>query len=434
LGILMSLNSKFKPSFEEFETYLYKTLPNEEFDNLANKENSYKWINISAFIEFFDFESRNEFINSNLDENIKYIKEYSQLPIVLIEAPYEWFEKISYNDSIASIYGNHQVYLCLDITSSKANFKEEILTINGLTGKDVIIGLIDSGIDQTHPDLSHKIIKTYNVTGESNGDFNGHGTFMAGIIAGSRKLYNNHYYGIASESNLVDIKVFNKEGKATVAEMIEALDLILKDINEESPEIIVFGGTDWSFNEKSLIARYCEQLNKYNIVIVAPTGNFGPDLGNICSLGGDPNVLTVGASDNNQKLPFFSARHKGIDVILPGIDVISAKSQNNLIGKSVKNEPKYTKLSGTSISAAIAGGFLALLKESDQNLTPLQLYKLFKTHTKKLSGFKYLKKIMKKIKLEQNKIPDFSFSSILKISVLVSMAIFVLFLILFYLI
>ena len=108
----MSLNSKFKPSFEEFETYLYKTLPNEEFDNLANKENSYKWINISAFIEFFDFESRNEFINSNLDENIKYIKEYSQLPIVLIEAPYEWFEKISYNDSIASIYGNHQVYLC----------------------------------------------------------------------------------------------------------------------------------------------------------------------------------------------------------------------------------------------------------------------------------------------------------------------------------
>ncbi len=426
----MALNSKFKTSFEDFEIHLYKTLSNEEFDNLTDINNFKNRVKITAFLEFINFETRNDFINSNQDEEIRYMKEFLKLPIVLVEAPYVWFEKISDIEFIISIHGNHQFYLCLDSETSKFEINENKLPLNKLTGKDVKIGLIDSGIDQSHRDLSNKIIKIYNVSGEQNGDFNGHGTFLAGVIA-----------GVSPEAGIIDIKVFNKEGKATVAEILEALDLVLlSDINENFPDIIVFGCADWLFDKESLIARYCKLLIQCNISIVTPTGNFGPDLGNMGSLGGNPNVLTVGAINKENKVPFFSGRSKDIDLVLPGKDITSSISSEHIIGTPLKHELKHIKLSGTSISAATAGGMLALLKESNPNLTPLHLYKLIKSTAKNLSlldssqgkGKPQLNKITRKNLLK--KFSTYTFSSIVKIASVFGGGIFILFLMMFYLI
>ena len=416
----MALKSKFKSSFEDFEINLYKTLSNEEFDNLTNISDLKKSIKIDAFLEFINFETRSQFINSNQDENIRYLKEFSKLPIVLIEASYEWFEIISKNEFIISIHGNHQVYLCLESESNNFDNIKKQKSINEFSGKDVTIGLIDSGIDQSHPDLSNKVIRSYNVSGESKGDFNGHGTFLAGIFA-----------GVAPEADIMDIKVFNKEGKATVADILEGLDLVLSDIKENFPNIIVFGCADWLFDKKNLIARYCELLNQCNIAIVTPTGNFGPDLGNTGSLAGNSNVLTVSAINKENKVPFFSGRSKGIDLFLLGKDVPSAISSEHFIGTPLKHDSKHIVLSGTSISAATAGGMLALLKESNPNLTPSQLYKLIKktSQDKRLPQINQItqKKILKKIS-------TYSFSSIFKIASLISGSILILFVILFYLI
>jgi len=414
------LNSKFKSSFEEFEIYLYKTLSNEEFDNLTNIKDLKNSIKITAFLEFINFETRNDFINSNQEDEIRYIKEFSRLPIVLIEAPYGWFEMISNNKYIISIHGNHQVYLCLESESTIIEVNENQSSLSKLTGKDVTIGLIDSGIDQSHPELSNKIVKIYNVSSESKGDFNGHGTFLAGVIT-----------GIAPEAGIIDIKVFNKEGKATVAEVLDALDLVLSDINDKFPDTIVFGCADWLFDKKNLITRYCELLNQHNIAIVTPTGNFGPDLGNIGSLAGNPNVLTVGAINKENKVPFFSGRSEGIDLVLLGKDVSSAISSKHVIGTPLKHDSKHIILSGTSISAATAGGMLALLKESNPNLTPLQLYKLIKETSQGKGVPKIIQITQKKI---LKKISIYSFSSIVKIASLISGSIFILFVILFYLI
>ncbi|QEE15478.1 S8 family serine peptidase [Promethearchaeum syntrophicum] len=425
----MALNSKFKPSFEEFEIYLYKTLSNEDFDNLTNTQNLKNSINITAFLEFLNFETRSQFIDSNQNKNLKYLKKYSNLPIVLVEAPYGWFEIISENKSIISIHGNHQVYLCLESESGSVEIKKKQNSTQEFLGKDVTIGLIDSGIDQSHPDLSNKIKKIYNVSGEANGDFNGHGTFLAGIIAGSRNENKDQNYGISPEVSLIDIKVFNREGKATVAEILEAIDLILSEIDEKTPDIIVFGCADWSFGDKSLIARYCEILNQNNIAIVTPTGNFGPDLGNISSIGGNPNVLTIGTINKESKVPFFSGRSKFIDLNLPGKDIRSAMSSKHVIGTQLEPKLKYVNLSGTSISAAIAGGLLALIKESNPSLSPFQLYKLLKT-TSQDKRTPHIDIITNKKK--EKKFSTFSFSSIFKIASLVSGGIFILFLVLFY--
>ncbi|MHA1512178.1 MAG: S8 family serine peptidase [Promethearchaeota archaeon] len=416
----MALNTKFKSSFEEFEIYLYKTLSNEDLNNLTNRKNLKNSIKITAFLEFLNFETRSQFINSNQDENIRYLKEFSKLPIVLIEASYEWLEIISENEFIISIHGNHQVYLCLESESNNIEIKEKRNSINEFSGKDVTIGLIDSGIDQSHPELSNKIVKIYNVSSESKGDFNGHGTFLAGVIT-----------GVAPEAGIIDIKVFNKEGKATVAEVLDALDLVLSDINDKFPDIIVFGCADWLFDKNNLITRYCELLNQHNIAIVTPTGNFGPDLGNICSLGGNPNVLTVGAINKENKVPFFSGRSEGIDLGLLGKDVTSAISSTHVIGTPLKHDTKHIILSGTSISAATAGGMLALLKESNPNLTPLQLYKLIK-ETSQGRGVPKINQITQKKILK--KISTYSFSSIVKIASLISGSIFILFVILYYMI
>ncbi|MHA1562548.1 MAG: S8 family serine peptidase, partial [Promethearchaeota archaeon] len=181
----------------------------------------------------------------------------------------------------------------------------------------------------------------------------------------------------------------------------------------------------------NLITRYCELLNQHNIAIVTPTGNFGPDLGNICSLGGNPNVLTVGAINKENKVPFFSGRSEGIDLGLLGKDVTSAISSTHVIGTPLKHDTKHIILSGTSISAATAGGMLALLKESNPNLTPLQLYKLIK-ETSQGRGVPKINQITQKKILK--KISTYSFSSIVKIASLISGSIFILFVILYYMI
>ena len=118
------------------------------------------------------------------------------------------------------------------------------------------------------------------------------------------------------------------------------------------------------------------------IAVVAPTGNFGPDAGYICSPGSNPDVLCVGGVVAFQNVAFFSGRDKP-DIVLPATNVIGAKSRLGSIGQTLRNT-NYISLSGTSISAAIAAGMLALLKQKYPAFTPHQLYRKLQSRTTSL--------------------------------------------------
>ena len=110
-----------------------------------------------------------------------------------------------------------------------------------MTGKGIKIALLDSGIDQSHPDLSGKIYSSINTTDEDPSDFNGHGTLLAGILVGEGAHLSGLYPGIAPDAQLFNIKVFNENGKASMADVLLGLDLLLDSWDSLCPDILVFG-------------------------------------------------------------------------------------------------------------------------------------------------------------------------------------------------
>ena len=216
------------------------------------------------------------------------------------------------------------------------------------------------------------------------------GTFLASLIAGSGAASHGKYRGVAPDVALLDVKVFDQKGKGNLLLLLRALETLISLPAEKFPHIVVFGGlpapVQSNQDTQDLLSRYATLLTKKGIGIVAPTGNFGPARGNICFLGLNPEVLCVGGIDSTQNIAFFSGRsgQGKPDIVLPAVNVIGATSHIGGLGKELKENSNYIYLSGTSISAAIAAGMLALLKQSYPDFTPRQLYQKLLSHTTSL--------------------------------------------------
>ena len=228
---------------------------------------------------------------------------------------------------------------------------------------------------------------------ENANDNNGHGTFLASIIAGTGKASSNLYHGIAPNAKLFDIKIFNQKGQATTGDALVALDLILDRKAASRPNIIVFGGiTSPSEIQQNPITEYCEKIIQENILIIAPSGNFGPDLGSIGSPASDAPILTVGAIELDETPAFSRAVEMSNsasikpDLVIPGVKIIAAKSLNSFIGEICPDNPNYSVLSGTSISGAIMGGLAALYLDAFPEATPSEIKENFIKWSKQISG------------------------------------------------
>ncbi|MHA1745587.1 MAG: S8 family serine peptidase [Promethearchaeota archaeon] len=317
---------------------------------------------------------------------IEILSTFHALPVIAISASYSTIEEVILPDSrILRIFGNSPLYLCAESPQKIRDIVDFTSFDNSLlqfTGKGVRVALIDTGIFSQHPDLTQIEISQIDATDEKNVDPNGHGTFLASLIAGSGKASHGKYRGIAPEVRLLDIKVFDQKGKGSLLLLLRDLESLMELPAENLPHIVVFGGlpapvqSNQDEHEHDLLSRYASLMVKKGIAVVAPTGNFGPDGVSICSLGLNPDVLCVGGMDSGQNLAFFSGRsgRDKPDLVLPAVNMIGVKSSIGCIGKAVSNS-NYIHLSGTSISAAIASGMLALLKQYYPEFTPHQLYK-----------------------------------------------------------
>jgi len=166
---------------------------------------------------------------------------------------------------------------------------------SGLDGSGIIIGVIDTGIDYTHPDLfgfgqTGKVIQGTSFINEDEGiiDSQGHGTQVAGIIAADGQLT-----GIAPKAKLVAYRV-SQDGEFVSAErIVNAVEQAIKD----DVDII-----NISLGVNKTNSKIDDVLNKaiaHGIVVVTAAGNNGPNQQTIGSPGINPNVITVGATYNN---------------------------------------------------------------------------------------------------------------------------------------
>jgi serine protease AprX len=268
-----------------------------------------------------------------------------------------------------------------------------------LQGQGITVAVVDSGIAE-HPDFQtngvSRILTSINfssISPDAN-DENGHGTHVAGIIAGDGSDAGGEYMGIAPKVNLLNVKVSNFQGMSYTSDLLNALEWIYNNKDVYNIRVV-----NLSLNSSvpepyhvSPIDAAVEILWFNGIVVVVSAGNngVGAEPVTLYPPANDPFVITVGAADDRGTLgisddavPNFSAygtTEDGFtkpDIVAPGRYIISALSgMNALLNVEHPNHyvgPTYFRMSGTSMAAPMVAGAAALLLQDEPYLTPDQV-------------------------------------------------------------
>lgn len=174
----------------------------------------------------------------------------------------------------------------------------------GLSGRGVGIAVVDTGV-YPHKDLVSKRNKIVGFKDFVNKtpfpyDDNGHGTHVAGIIAGDGTESNGKYKGIAIDSNIIGVKVLDKDGSGNISDVLAGIQWILDNKKRFNIRIINLSvGMKDVEGEKSALVRGVNAAWDNGLIVVAAAGNNGPEGGTITTPGISRKIITVGSSDEN---------------------------------------------------------------------------------------------------------------------------------------
>jgi serine protease AprX len=266
----------------------------------------------------------------------------------------------------------------------------EKLRAKGVTGKGVTVAVIDTGVADL-PDLRDRIVpvngrQCQNFSGETGcGDGFGHGTFMAGLIAGGGAASKGRYTGVAPGARILSVKVGGRDGSADVSKLLAAIQWVVAYRARYGIKVLNLSvGTDSGTSWRSDPLNYAvERAWQAGITVVVSAGNFGPGRATIAKPADDPWVLTVGATDDrgtaglgDDLLPDFSSRGPAPDQVAkpdlaaPGAWVVSLRSPGSTIEREFPGTGAYRRGSGTSMSAAVTSGAVALLLQARPGWAP----------------------------------------------------------------
>ncbi|MCS1350170.1 S8 family peptidase [Mechercharimyces sp. CAU 1602] len=216
-------------------------------------------------------------------------------------------------------------------------------------GKGVRVGVIDTGIDLTHPDLANNVQGGVNFiqTDQPPQDENGHGTHVAGII-GARNSRTG-IIGVAPAVSLYAIKVLDKDGLGSMRTLIHGIKWGI-DNRMDILNISITGET----SSPPELVEIIELATKKGILVIAASGNRGNLRGKgdcVESPARLPSVEAVAALDRQNRRALFSATGPEINIAAPGVQILSTYLDG-----------QYAKMSGTSMAAPHVSGVAALLK------------------------------------------------------------------------
>src|SRR5919106_6591432 len=170
---------------------------------------------------------------------------------------------------------------------------------NNVTGTGVGVALLDTGVAD-HPDLAGRVVASADLTSEGTfSDGYGHGTSMAGIIAGDGTASGHRYVGIAPRSNLVSVKVAGADGGTTLGQVLYGLQLIDASKSRYNIRVVLMALAGPATSGPDPLVLAVERLWADCLVVVTAAGNSGPGPGSVASPGVDPYVITVGATDES---------------------------------------------------------------------------------------------------------------------------------------
>ncbi|HYG83174.1 MAG TPA: S8 family serine peptidase [Pyrinomonadaceae bacterium] len=341
---------------------------------------------------------------------------FRKLPMIIFSAFPSQIVKLSQLPSVRSVWGNRTLQWNAEQTSALTGtgrvYTDADLTRKNrglaVTGRGVTVAVLDTGLDGTHADVSGRVVSNVkladlqglsplgfqypaNVQGLPNTDLlAGHGTFVSGIIAGNGARSNGRYKGVAPNAKLVGLSA----GDANLLFVLAGFDYLLA----QGPALRVrvvncsfSANTVYDPNDPVNVAT--KMLTDQNVNVVFSAGNTGPGADSLNPYALAPWVVSAGATDARGRLAQFSSRgafgsafRRRPTLVAPGVDMISLRAaglnQTGLNGLSSGADTRllplndllsYTAGSGTSFSAPVVSGTIALMLEANPNLKPAQV-------------------------------------------------------------
>jgi serine protease AprX len=267
----------------------------------------------------------------------------------------------------------------------------------GVTGRGVTVALLDTGVYSASPDLRGRVVHCVDFSAERNTEAHcqdtfGHGTFMAGLIAGNGSASGGRHTGAAPQANLVSIKVAGFDGSTDITHVLAGIQWAVAHRSAHGIRVLNLSlGSDSSQDYRlSPLNLAVERAWRAGIAVVVSAGNSGPSSQTVMKPGDDPYVITVGASNDegtlpiaDDKVPVFSSRgptrSNGFakpDVLSPGVHTVSLRSPGSAIDQkftTARVGNHYFRGTGTSMSTATVSGVVAQMLQRDPALTPDQV-------------------------------------------------------------
>lgn len=217
-------------------------------------------------------------------------------------------------------------------------------------GKSVRIYIVDTGVDANHPELAGRVLQGFDAFNQnlSQSDCNGHGTHVAGVVAGTT-------YGVAKAASVVPVRVLNCSGQGNTSSLLAGINWILSAHPRGSVGIVnmSLGGAK-SDQANAAVAKLIEA----GLVVVAAAGNSNVDACTF-SPASAPGVIAVGATDESDTKASFSNWGSCVDVFAPGVRINSANAANFSLPAS---------RSGTSAASPFVAGAMATYVSSNKVL------------------------------------------------------------------
>jgi serine protease AprX len=316
---------------------------------------------------------------------------------------------LSNQPGVSYISLNRAVGATLDYSGNGVN--APVAWNSGWDGTGIGVAVIDSGI-YSHPDLlsartgqSRVVYRQSFIGGVQNDDF-GHGTHVAGIIAGTGSVSNvpgsSHVLrGIAPNANLLDLRVLDQNGSSNDSAVIAAIQTAVQLKYRYNVRVInlSLGRPIYESCTLDPLCQAAEAAWSDGVVVVAAAGNLGRNgYATILSPGNSPHAITVGAMKTEETYPrsddlIASYSSKGPtyidltvkpDIVAPGNLVVSLLAPGstlanafpeNIVGPSyysatATGPAQYLQLSGTSMATPVVSGTVALMLQKDPTLTP----------------------------------------------------------------
>lgn len=265
------------------------------------------------------------------------------------------------------------------VTSDATNTFKTTIGAPANAGSGVKVAVVDTGVD---PAANITVSDRINVSGDTSGDGYGHGTFMAGLVAGD----DADFGGVAPQAAVVDVQVAAADGSTDLARVLAGLQAVA-DLREQDPSL---GVLMLALSAESPLPPFLDPLTlaldglwDAGLTVVVASGNGGPNT--LASPATDPTLLVVGAQDerdtadrSDDVVADFSAYGRAFrtsrpDLVAPGVSLISTSPVNSIAyteNPASQVGTGYLKGSGTSMSAAITAGAVAALLAQRPALTP----------------------------------------------------------------